>query len=240
MPPKIILEGLRPERLQNLFALGPGAELLYSFVIITCSLMIYFGTKELYELTNHKGIKYFRLTFLFFALAYFVRSFIKFLLIYSNLNRIIDFSPLGMFASGLVIQVVFVYLSSMSLCYLLYSLISKKVQGKRDRVWVGHLISAILALLSISLNGFLVFLLLNLFILSIIISVIYISSKDSLNKRKSNMRFVYTLLSLFWILNIVDALIPEFFQGLQFFIYLASIGVFLIILYKVIKRTGAN
>jgi hypothetical protein len=238
MAPRIIFEGLRPERLQSLFALGYGAELLYSFVIITCSLMIYFGTKELYELTQHKGIKYFRLTFLFFAWAYFVRSFIKFVLIYSNISRIIDFSPLGLFASGLVIQVVFVYLSSMSLCYLLYSLISKKVE--KSRIWIAHLISAILALLSISLNGVLVFLLLNLFILSIVIAVIYISSKDRNNKRKSGMRFVYTLLSLFWILNIVDALIPEFFQGLQFFIYLASIGVFLTILYKVLKRTGAN
>ena len=45
--------------------LSPGmtTEILYSFVIIFCSLMIYFGTKELYELSGHKGIKYFRYSF---------------------------------------------------------------------------------------------------------------------------------------------------------------------------------
>ena len=30
-----------------------GTELIYSFVIILCSLMVYFGTKELYDLTSH-------------------------------------------------------------------------------------------------------------------------------------------------------------------------------------------
>lgn len=42
-----------------------GTEVIYSFVIIVCSLMIYFGTKELYELSSYKGIKYFRQAFLF-------------------------------------------------------------------------------------------------------------------------------------------------------------------------------
>ena len=58
-------------------SLGMGAELIYSFVIILCSLLIYFETKELYELSSHKGIKYFRRSFLFFGIAYFVRYFIK-------------------------------------------------------------------------------------------------------------------------------------------------------------------
>src|SRR3989339_145081 len=68
-------------------------EILYSFVIIVCSLMIYFGTKELYELSSHKGIKYFRLSFLFFAIAYFFRSFIKFIVMYFNIETIFNFSP---------------------------------------------------------------------------------------------------------------------------------------------------
>src|SRR3989339_748726 len=53
-------------------------EILYSFVIIVCSLMIYFGTKELYELSSHKGIKYFRLSFLFFAIFYYFFNYYNF------------------------------------------------------------------------------------------------------------------------------------------------------------------
>jgi len=49
--------------LGKLMNAGISGEIIYSFVIIVCSLMIYFGTKELYKLTSHKGIKYFRLSF---------------------------------------------------------------------------------------------------------------------------------------------------------------------------------
>ena len=49
--------------------LGIGAEIIYSFVIIVCSLMIYFGTREIYNLSSYKGIKYFRQAFLLFAIT---------------------------------------------------------------------------------------------------------------------------------------------------------------------------
>ena len=65
--------------MRPLMSLGFGSELIYSFVIILCSLMVYFGTKELYELSSYKGIKYFREAFLFFAIAYAFRSVIKFI-----------------------------------------------------------------------------------------------------------------------------------------------------------------
>ena len=55
--------------LGNLLPHALGTELIYSFVIIICSLMVYFGTKELYELSSYKGIKYFRQAFLFFAIS---------------------------------------------------------------------------------------------------------------------------------------------------------------------------
>ena len=74
--------------LGRLADLGIGSEIIYSFVIIVCSLMIYFATKELYELSKHKGIKYFRLSFLFFAIAYFFRSFIKIVLFYFDKQEI--------------------------------------------------------------------------------------------------------------------------------------------------------
>jgi len=238
MARRIIFEGFRQLGFQNLFALGPGAELFYSFVIILCSLMIYYGTKELYELSSHKGIKYFRQTFLFFASAYFVRSLIKFIVIYFNFQEIGEFSPYGIIAIGMLTQFLFVYLSSMSIFYLLYSLICTK--WKENKIYLFHTLGIILAIVSIFLRSSAVYLLINLFILFVVISIIYISSKNRSNKKRTSMHIVYVLLSLFWILNIIDALIPNLFQGLQLFIYIASTGIFLLILYKVIKKTGAN
>ena len=70
-----------------------GAELIYSFVIVVCSLMIYYATKEVYELSSYKWIRYFRQAFLFFSLAYFFRYSIKFFLVLFNMKEILDISP---------------------------------------------------------------------------------------------------------------------------------------------------
>ncbi|KAF5428393.1 hypothetical protein C5S42_03390, partial [Candidatus Methanomarinus sp.] len=56
-------------------------ELGYTLIIVFICLLIYLKTKEIYDLTNHKGIYYFRNTFLFFGLAYLFRFiFMSFLL----------------------------------------------------------------------------------------------------------------------------------------------------------------
>jgi len=64
---------------QQIFGVGSGTELIYSFVIMLCSLMVFFGTKQIYELSSHKGIKYFRLAFLFFCSRVFRKIFYKIL-----------------------------------------------------------------------------------------------------------------------------------------------------------------
>lgn len=243
MPPegRIIFEGLAGPHLRNIFGLGFGAELFYSFVIIVCSLMIYFGTKELYELSSYKGIKYFRQAFLFFAIAYFFRSFIKFVIMYFNTSGIIDFSPVIFGATGLITQILFMYFSSMAIFYLLYSVMWKKWSGNSHRILIFHSLAAILALISILSRNPLVYLGLNIFLLIIVLFVVYVSYQHTKNKKRGyNLYLIYVLLSIFWILNIVDTLLPRLFQDLQLFIYLASTGVFLLILYRVIKKTGSD
>ena len=47
-----------------------GTELLYSFIIIAISLIIYFSTREIEILSSYKGIKYFRFAFMFFGIAF--------------------------------------------------------------------------------------------------------------------------------------------------------------------------
>lgn len=247
MPPitgRIIFEGFGGERFVNLFGLGIGAELFYSFVIIICSLMIYFGTKELYELSSYKGIKYFRQAFLFFAIAYFFRSFIKFIIIYSGINGIIEFTPLTFSATGALTQILFVYFSAMAIFYLLYSVMWKKWNGNSNKIFLLHGLAFVISIVSVVSGNHLVYLILNLFLLLIVLFIVFVSykgkKKEKNKKKEHNLYLIYILLSIFWILNIIDTLIPRFFQGFQLFIYLASTGVFLLILYKVIKNTGAN
>ena len=207
-------------------------DIFYSFIIIICSLMIYFGTKELYSLSSHQGIKYFRLAFLFFAIAYFFRSFIKFIIIYFNIPEIMQLSPRLL---GTITLIGFIYFSIMAIFYLLYSVVWKKIN--KNKIYLFHTVAMLMSLASALLHSKLIYILINISILIITIAIILLAHQE---KQKQNYIYItYILLSIFWALNILDILIPNFFRNSQLIIYLASSGIFLTILYKVIKKTGA-
>ena len=209
-------------------SLGFGTELIYSFVIIVCSLLIYFGTKELYKLSKYKGIKYFREAFLFFAIAFFFRSFIKFLLMFFGITRPHDF---GLMHFGMFSLFLFMFAGSMAIFYLLYSMLWKKWRSSKP-IYLFYLLAIIISAITIFSNNST--LILGVFIL-LFFSIITIMV---LAHKKGNMYFIYILISLFLILNIIDVLIPNFLQLYQILIYLVSLSLFLTIFYKVTKRIG--
>lgn len=215
-----------------------GVELIYSFVIIVASLMIYYSTKEMYELSAYKGIKYFRISFLLFGIAYFFRSFIKLLLVYFGASRVID---VNLRFVGSATLFAFMFFGSLAVFYLVFSLICKKWNGKSGLLLsIFYALSVILSFIIITTRELEVFLVVSIIILAIAIFGLYITHKQSKEKKKkSNMHIIYTLLFIFWILNIIEVLI-NFSYIYQITIYLASLGIFLVILYKVLKKTGSN
>jgi hypothetical protein len=217
-------------------SLGIGSEIIYSFVIIICSLMIYFGTKEIYDLSSYKGIKYFRQAFLFFGIAYLCRFFIEFIVISFNLHGILDIYPLML---GYVALFVFMYLSSISIFYLIYSVSWKKWKDKSKMVYIFHIIAILIALASIFFNNQIFYIGLNILLLIsavILISVAWYNQRNKL--KKNNLFFIYFLLFIFFILNVFNILVPIFLESLKLLIYLISLGIFLVILYKVLKKSG--
>jgi hypothetical protein len=217
------------------FHAAMSTEIIYSFVIIICCLMIYFGTRKLYELSSHKGIKYFRFSFLFFALAYFFRSFVKFSAIIFNDHAIFGIHPQLL---SLASSFIFMYLSSIAIFYLLYSIIWKKLKHKIIP-YTFYIIAFIISVISIFSRSLLAHIYVNLFLLILAFAIIYASSRFSKNKKTSKMHTIYLLLSTFLILNIIDTFIPNFLQSFQLIIYLASLGIFLSILYKVLTKIGS-
>jgi uncharacterized membrane protein len=215
-----------------------GFELIYSFVIIVCSLMIYYSTKEMYELSSHKGIKYFRQSFLLFAIAYFFKSFIKVLLVYFGTSRILDINPKYV---GSITLFIFMFFGSLAVFYLVYSLICKKWDRKSNIVLgVFYVLSVLISFIIINTREAEVFIGTSLFLLLIAIFGILITHKQHRNKKKKGkIHLVYTLLFIFWILNIIELLV-NFTYVYQILISLASLGIFLTILYKVLKKSGDN
>jgi hypothetical protein len=215
---------------------GIGVELIYSFIIIVCSLMIYFATKEMEKLTSHKGIRYFRLSFLFFAIAYFLRYFIRFFLFLFRLNEIQEFSPMLM---GALTLFAFLYFSSMAILFLLYSVMWKRWKHSRLTLALLNLFALAIALVSILIRQIWVYLAINLALLLIITVIIIEAYKDSRSRPKSKSLFLfYLMLSVFCILNIADVLTPRFLSMFHLLVYLASILLFMLMLYKVLKTTG--
>ena len=218
--------------------LGLGAEVIYSFVIILCSLMIYYGTKELYELSSYKGIKYFRQAFLFFALAYFFRSFIKVISISSDVRDLHEFAPM-MFGEATLF--IFAYFSSIAIFYLLYSVMWKTWNGSSKKVYLFHAISLIIALLCTLSRSPFVYVGLNVIILLFAGFTFYFANREQGMKHKKNSLYaIYLLLFAFWMLNVFDVLVPMFLEMFKLIIYLFSAGIFLLILYKVLKKSGSD
>jgi len=233
-----------PPRIMQQFAMQSfSTEIIYSFVIIFCSLIIYYGTKELYELSSHKGIKYFRQAFLFFALAYFFRSFIKLIVFYFNAQGILSISP--RLFNPLISQVTlifFIYFSAMAVLYLLYSVMWKKWNGNDKKVYLFHLLAFAISLFIVLSGNALAYLGVNILLFFIVLFVVYTSYKNKKKAKghKHNLYIIYLLLSFFWIINIIDILIPSFFQNFQLLIYLASAAIFFIMVYKVLKKAGSS
>lgn len=226
---------MRPP-LEFLFPPEIGTELIYSLVIILCSLMIYYATKEMDELSSYKGIRYFRKAFLFFAIAYFFRYFIIFLLMLFNIGGIYEISP--RYIGGITLF-VFMYFSSMAVFYLSYSVMWKKWNHSRLRIYLFNLLALTISFVGVFIRSAAIYILLNLALLIFVSFVLSVAYKDSQKKQKGkNLFIIYILLFIFWILNIIDLLIPRFLQVYQMAIYLASILLFMIILYRVLRKSG--
>ena len=167
---------------ENLIDVGFGTEIIYSFTIVVCNLMIYFGTKELYALSSHKGIKYFRQSFLFFALAYFFRSFIQFVLMGLGIHiRNLD-------TFGVWILLIFIYSSTMAIFYLVYSVMWKK-WDKKIRSYHLHILAIVISLISISTGTVNILLTLQI-LLFLFVAVV---SSPIYKKKKNHLYWIYVL-----------------------------------------------
>ena len=205
-----------------------GTDAIYSFVIVFVSLMIYIATKELYELSQHKGIKYFRLAFLFFALAYTFRFLTQFIVLFLGHPRTFN-TNLG--AISAVILLLFMYASTMAIFYL-WTSNHWRWLDKPNRIFIFHIVALAISLLSIVTQNIIILLLIQVLLVVVLAFTSYRGNKKSAH----SLRFLYVLLAIFWALNLLDLLLPSFLFQTQIIIYLASISLFLVLLQKVIKR----
>ena len=222
-----------PPGMMSLLGATYGMELIYSFLIIAVCLIIYFETKQIYRLSSHKGIKYFRYTFLFFAISYLLKFISRLFLIDNATN------PNSLFLLVLLIFTTYSYL--MAGIYLVLSISwKKKKAGFLNKTWLWHIFAILVVFITI-FTRFPVVYILSQTIIFVYALVLLSFRRRKLNKKETSLvHIIYPSLLVFWILNILDLFISNFLIGVQILIYLFSTGLFLSILYKVIKRINTR
>ncbi|MEA3414529.1 MAG: hypothetical protein U9Q99_03340 [Nanoarchaeota archaeon] len=186
----------------------------YLFLVIAC-LFIYFETKNIYKLSSHKGLKYFRNSFLFFGIA----SFFKLILSFVSLNSAFYFQ------SVFFIVLFFNLIAGLS---FIFALNWKKL----DRFsWMLYTGSFLIVLFSILIRSPLIYLLTQLSFL--IYGIILIFSKK--NVKKEGLAFVYPFVLLFWFFSVLDIFLVNVSIFFEFSVYFISIILFVIILSRTIK-----
>ena len=205
-------------------------ELIASFIIIICSIFIYLRTKEIYDLTNYKGLKYFSNVFLFFAISHFFKFLFHQLKFFFRHDMIPDYF-------GLIILTIIIYTSSMVVIYLFYSVSWKKIDKKPfNQDYFHHFIPLLIVFISIIFNfkGFFLFFQTAIFLYAAIVSFI-----QSRTKKKSHLKsfyIIYILIFLFWVVDIAGIFLPKMFIVFKSMLQLISAALFIFILYGVSKR----
>lgn len=201
----------------------PELQIISFFIIVFCSFFIYFKTKELYDLTEHKGIGFFRKAFLFFGISFFI-GFFGF--IFKNFLRGLEFDHRYL--------VFFLILSNLiGVFYLFASLYSKKIKSEWKYLLT---IFGIVALSLFTANPrYLIFTQLVLFLILAVISYGKLYSNKN-KKRFSQIYIIYMLLFLFWITQTIGHRgLINFGYGREISSVLGAI-IFMYITFRVTKR----
>jgi len=221
---------------ESLFPNTFGMELIYSFIIIFCSLLIYASTKKMYNISKYPGIKYFRESFLFFAIAYFFKSFLSFLLFIFDFHEVIEFSNVFL---GVITIFFFMYASTMAIFYLVYSVAWKNFRESRYTVPLIHVFALVISAVSIMIREAGILILLQVLLFLFVAGRNFSSyRKLGKNKRAGSIYIIYLFLFIFWMLNLADSLVSGFGAIFELVVSMVSIGLFLLILYKVTRIVG--
>jgi hypothetical protein len=211
--------------------LGLGIELFYTIIVIVFCLLIYYRTKELYELTKHRGIQFFRYAFLFFGLAYASRLLIH-MFMFANF---IMFEPFRHPRPLLpVSNLIMAYLSTIAILYLIYSTIWKKISIEHFLTF-SNLIALLIAVIAfVSMSPFIVSLV-QFLLLAVTIIISFKAYKKE--KKHTHTRGLYLLIAVFWLISLFVIDTPRQFLpfGLKVSLQVISMIVFFAIYYKVAK-----
>jgi hypothetical protein len=186
----------------NKFQGGFSSVELFLFLVITLvCFFIYFKTREVYELTSHKGIGYFRKGFVFFGLS-------------SLIMVIVPILGPGYFDLRFLFKFIIIF-QLVGVLYLLFSLFYKKLRSE----WMIYVFTFLVLFSSLFFRskfflGLLVFMIFLVVGVTSVYNYIYIKKS---NKISLNIYLIYSLLFFLWVFRFFYFIFDlDFYFGKEF------------------------
>ena len=211
--------------------IDPVLETMFSLIVILACFLIYYKTKEISELSDYKGIKYFRYVFLFFGLTHLFRISVK--LIIPNIRPPFIFTP-GIFQIFTInlLMTLMIYTSTLMFIYLVLIFVKgEKIRFFERPIFI-HAVAVIIALISLYESRQYVFALTQLIAFTFAI-LLLTTHKNKIFKRRQNPWVIITYAMIFGhfiiiqILEIFSIIFPSigtilYITALCFFVVLAD------------------
>ncbi|MFH1393790.1 MAG: hypothetical protein ABII71_02990 [Candidatus Micrarchaeota archaeon] len=218
----------------RIFFQGPplefiGIELIYFIAIVAMSMYIYFKSREIYNLTKHKGVDYFSNIFLFFSLAYLLRLWNVFsstseMMLGINLwekTFYLDFLLLGYFST---MAVIYLILTSLHRC------MEKKFEPPEALIHAGAIVFSVVIFVTKSYE-----IMLLLQILLMLVSTVFLLRSSKGKTTFTMNRISLLLLFAFWAISAIVIMVMLPFI-VKIFLYLVSAAVFTSFFLRVRRR----
>ena len=192
--------------------------MVYTLIILVCCAIIAYRVNMLYRLSNYKGMRYFRNSFIFFFLAFLFRYIWK-----------LDISLIHNYA-----LFFFIYTISMAGFYLAYSLVWKNFEKyKIQKEIMLHGIAVIIAVSDLYLGRMYFMFITQFAVLSYAIIISYSNYKQS-GTAMSQLYFITLSLALIgYIVNFLNNIIAPLFQIFTYYVYAITAGMFVLFLFIV-------
>lgn len=219
MPPQFIGPLMSPETVIEMF---------FSLIVIVSSFMIFLKTKEIYDLSGHKGIKYFRYAFLFFGFSYVFRLLMRASLFYFG-HDLFLFPFMRLFSS------LMIYVSSVMFIYLFLTFFWKKLDktfvSKNYFIYGVPLVLVIVTFFNRIPSLFFYFQILSF--ISILFFILF--DKKNIFNKKHNKIMSWTYLVVFgsWLLIHLLEVLSFFFPVASTIIYLITLCFFVVFIDRV-------
>jgi len=222
-------------------------EFIYAFIIVGANLVIYFKSRKFYNLSGHKGIKYFSNAFLFFAIAFSIRFVFWLVLLIQN-GTILLLHPHAEPGSLLseLIFIAFEYTISLAGFYLVFSLVYKQVERFSKSIFIQkgyilHIIAIIITVLDyiFSRNVHYFMFITQIILYAYAINKSYSNYRTAQQHEKCNFLQLYfiamILVFIGWFTNFLRPFLVPLYPPFILYIYAITASIFLIFLYGVIR-----